>query len=127
MDPSTYEVRLSHWMAVVENCQARPESQSAKQWLSEHGIPEKKYYYWLRRIRKAALSGMQQALPAVQDTGQTVAAAPPALIEIPASEVLPEAAAPAITIWTRKSTIEISSSVPSAELVKLLKAVSHAL
>jgi len=127
MDTTTYEVRLSHWTTVVEGCQARPESQSAKQWLSEHGIPEKKYYYWLRRVRKAALAGMQQALPAVQDARQTAAAAPPALIEIPASEVLPEAAAPAVTIRTRRSTIEISSSVPSAELVKLLKAVSHAL
>ena len=29
---------------MVEECQARPESQSAKQWLAKHEIPEKKYY-----------------------------------------------------------------------------------
>ncbi len=127
MDPSTYEVRLSHWAAVIEECQSRPKGQSAKQWLSEHDIQEKKYYYWLRRVRKAALAGMQQALPAIQDPASAAAAVPPALIEIPASEVLPEAEAPAFTIRTSKSTIEISSCVPSAEPVKLLKAVSHAL
>ncbi|MCD8015137.1 MAG: IS66 family insertion sequence element accessory protein TnpB [Lachnospiraceae bacterium] len=54
MDKITHEVRISHWKQVVEQCQARPEGQSAKQWLAENGISSKTYYYWLRKIRKLA-------------------------------------------------------------------------
>lgn len=54
MDKITHEVRISHWKQIIERCQARPEGQSAKQWLAENGISSKSYYYWLRKIRKLA-------------------------------------------------------------------------
>lgn len=54
MDKITHEVRISHWKQIVEQCQMRPEGQSAKQWLAENGINSKTYYYWLRKIRKLA-------------------------------------------------------------------------
>lgn len=54
MDHITHEMRLANWKTVVEQCHARPDGQSAKQWLAEHGINEKRYYYWQRRIRKEA-------------------------------------------------------------------------
>ena len=54
MDKSTNEVRTLSWAAIIEQCQARPEGQSAKQWLKANGISEKQYYYWLRKLRKQA-------------------------------------------------------------------------
>ncbi|MCD8019521.1 MAG: IS66 family insertion sequence element accessory protein TnpB [Clostridiales bacterium] len=54
MDKITHEIRLNHWMQIVEQCQARPEGQSAKQWLTDNGICSKTYYYWLRKIRRLA-------------------------------------------------------------------------
>ena len=51
MDQITHEIRLANWKKVIEECQARPEGQSAKQWLTEHGISDKSYYYWQRKIR----------------------------------------------------------------------------
>ena len=33
MDKTTHEVRIANWRSIIEQCQARPEGQSAKQWL----------------------------------------------------------------------------------------------
>ena len=52
MDKSTHEIRLAHWRQIIEQCQSRPKSQTAKQWLAEHDISDKAYYYWLRKIRR---------------------------------------------------------------------------
>ena len=52
MDKSTHEIRLAHWKQIIEQCQSRPKSQTAKQWLEEHDISDKAYYYWLRKIRR---------------------------------------------------------------------------
>lgn len=54
MDKITHEVRLEQWKHIISECLARPEGQTAKQWLTEKGISEKTYYYWQRRVRKEA-------------------------------------------------------------------------
>lgn len=63
MDNSTYEVRLSRWKTIIEESENRPQGVSKRQWLIENSIPEKKYYYWLRRVRKDAFSELQGPLP----------------------------------------------------------------
>ena len=45
MDKTTHEIRIADWQSILEQCLARPEGQTAKQWLSEQGISEKCYYY----------------------------------------------------------------------------------
>ena len=67
MDQSTHEVRLANWKAVIEQCQTRPKGQSAKQWLDAHGISDKKYYYWLRKIRAAVYKQASTALVPSED------------------------------------------------------------
>lgn len=52
MDKTTYEIRLFHWKAVIEQCSFSPSGQAVKQWLTDNGINEKTYYYWQRRVRK---------------------------------------------------------------------------
>ena len=75
-------------------------------------------------MRQNAFAEMSQNLPA----SQVKRLPAPALVEIPAENVLPEAEnIPAVTIRTKKSTITISSAVSEALMVKLVKAVSHAL
>ena len=122
MDQSTYEVRLASWTEIISQCQARPDGMTAKQWLADNNISEKSYYYWLRRVRKAAI-GKTQTTPA---TGNKQLPAVP-FFEIPAQDVLSNGGIPAVTIKTKKSTIEISSAVPEALMIELLKVVSHAL
>ena len=124
MDQSTHEVRLANWESIVHQCQSRPEGQTTKQWLADNNIPDKQYYYWLRKIRKRAIDGSDAELPAVSDP-QT----PPAVAfaEIPAEAIASNEMDAAVTIKTSKSTIQISSAVSESTMLKLVKAVAHAL
>lgn len=62
---------------------------------------------------------------AVIEQCQARPAAP--FVEIPAQEIFTGREITAVTIKTKKSTIEISAAVPDALMVELVKAVSHAL
>ena len=55
MNQTTHEVRIANRTQIVNNCQSCPKGQTTKQWLSENQIPEKQYYYWLRKVRKSYL------------------------------------------------------------------------
>ena len=124
MDQTTHEVRMANWKAIIEQCQARPKGKTAKQWLAENDIPEKQYYYWLRRIRTAAVK--QASVPALsKEAGKLPAVS---FAEIPAREMqLQSEDTPAVVIKTKKSTIEISNAVSEELMIKLVKVVSHAL
>ena len=129
MDQITHEVRLANWKAIIDRCQARPEGQSTKQWLEENHISDKQYYYWLRRVRQRSYSGM---LPTTASTQiPAVPSEPVALAEIPTEKFARDSSetpgGPAIVIKTKKSTIEISSAVSDSLMLKLVKAVAHAL
>ena len=68
MDQITHEVRLANWKPIIEQCQARPEGQTAKQWLSKRGISEKNYYYWQRKVHQEVYVRTAPAiLPAVRN------------------------------------------------------------
>ena len=56
MDQTTHERRFADWQAIVTNCLSRPTGQSKKEWLAEHDVPEKPYYYWQRKLRRAECS-----------------------------------------------------------------------
>ena len=123
MDQITHEVRLANWKAIIEQCQARPKGQTAKDWMAENDISDKQYYYWLRRVRAAAIKENQiPALPEPEKQLPTVSFA-----EIPVNDVLSTEESPVIVIKTKKSTIEIPTAVSDALVVKIVKAVAHAL
>ena len=123
MDKSTNEVRALSWAATIEQCQARPKGQSAKQWLKANGISEKQYYYWLRKLRKQAY---EQSL-AINSPAPLEKCTPEvAFAEIPSDGLLPSEPVTAVTVKTRKLTLDISSAVPVATIVELVKAVANA-
>ena len=122
MDNSTFEVKLSNWRSIIEESEHRPQNVTKKQWLQDHHIPEKQYYYWLRRVRKAAISQLKpDLLPVPVSTGHTEIA----LAQIPAEGILSSEKTPAVVIRTKRSAVESSSDLPEELLLKVLKAVSH--
>ena len=125
MDQTTHEMRLANWKSIIEQCQSRPDGMSAKQWLRDNEIPEKQYYYWLRKLRKLAYDEVhsQDLVPAATEAQLPAVS----FAEIPAETVLGPESGPAITIKTKKSTIQISSSVSESLMIQLVKAVAHAL
>lgn len=127
MDQTTHEVRLANWKSIIEQCNARPEGMSAKQWLSDHDIPEKQYYYWQRKIRSMTFSELSSSLQEVSAPQKPSVQMPKVSFAEFSAESIYTEPVPAIMIKTGKSTIEISSAVSEALMVKLLKVVAHAL
>ena len=125
MDQITHRVRAEEWKAIIEQCQARPEGQTAKQWLADNGISDKTYYYWLRKLRRQAYDELAQTkeVPAVVPDKTT----PVALAEIPAEVIMEPERYTAVTIRLKRSTIEISNAVSDSLIVNLVKAVANAL
>jgi len=64
------EYRLQQWAKIAEEC-AR-SGMSNREFLAERGIPEKKYYYWLRRLRETAADAMTPQLVEVRINGNDV-------------------------------------------------------
>ena len=123
MDQTTHEVRLANWKTVIEKCQARPKDQTAKEWLDANGISDKQYYYWLRKVRAAAY---EQAAPALLSPEEKQLPAV-TFAEIPAKDIMTSDEPTAVVIKTKKSTIEIPTNIPASLMIRIVKAVSHAL
>ncbi len=123
MDNSTYEIRLSSWKSVIEASENRPQDMTKHQWLIDNGIPEKQYYYWLRKVRRTAFSQLTETSLPVSSRSADIS-----LVEIPPEEILPSTQKlPAVVIRTQKASVELSSDLPKEVLLKIIKAVSHAL
>ena len=50
------EYRLQRWAEIIRECQA--SGLTNREFCTQRGIPEKKYYYWLRKLRKTAAASM---------------------------------------------------------------------
>lgn len=133
MDRSTHEVRLSHWKTVIEQCQARPEGMTARQWLQDNGIPNKQYYYWLRRVRRDLYQQASSTAMITVPTAPSAKKEPEGVTfaEVPAASFLTEtegseAFKPDIIIRTDTSVVAVSNTASRALLKTVLKAVYHA-
>ena len=52
------EYRKQQWVQIIQDCQS--SGLSNKEYCREHGISEKSYYYWLRKLRRVAAESMPQ-------------------------------------------------------------------
>ena len=121
MDNTTHEMRLAGWKQIIENCQARPDGQTVKQWLAEQGIQEKNYYYWLRKVRKTTYELMKKE--------QVSVSSPAALsfAEIPMRRTAAPAGSsqPDVVIQKGRLRIELNNSISDELLVRILETISH--
>ena len=131
MDNITDEMRLAQWKSVIEECLARPEGQSAKQWLKEKGIPEKTYYYWQRRVRKEAYAlAKADSHTAIPANRKYIAEQPTvSFAEIPycpASAHADDGFVPAVVIRKGGAVLEISNAVSDRLLERIMEVTAHA-
>ena len=52
------EYRKQQWTQIIRECQS--SGLSNKEYCRQHGITEKTYYYWLRKLRSEAAEGIPQ-------------------------------------------------------------------
>lgn len=140
MDQSTHEVRLSHWRAIIEQCQQRPEGQTIGAWLKERDISDKQYYYWQRLLRREAYNQMKAAAdiqpPAVRSVSASdgKSAVLPSQSEgvtflelpVPAVGISNESTDhPDVVIKTSSASISLYNSVSEDLLSRVLEVISH--
>lgn len=131
MDKCTHEVRMEYWKNIITQCQNRPESQSAKQWMDANGICEGTYYLWQKRIRQQTYDQMtedKQYLPVSQKAEEiTFAELPlPKMANAQGINSTETSIQPVAVIKTDKISIAVSGDIPDILLTKILQEVSHA-
>ena len=124
MDSITHEMRLANWKPIVEACHARPQGQTAKQWLAQNNINEKQFYYWQRRIREEAYFLHESGdLPILNSSPDFVFA------EIPIGKTNSDSNtsfAPDAVIRRGTVSIEVSNTISYQLLAKLLGGLANA-
>ena len=127
MDKCTHEVRLEQWRKIVEACSARPKGMTIRQWLSDHDINEKAYYYWQRKVRQSFFDTAAASLPAVSNT-QAVGFAE-LRIRRPSEPLVPDLQPgfrPDVIIQTASAVIALSNTVSDKVLSAVMKEVRRA-
>ena len=129
MDQTTHNVRRANWLTIITQCQERPEGISVRQWLSDNGVKEKAYYYWLRKFRKEAYAQMQSP-GSKENPGTEIAFTE---ISIPAKTAPSCIASPAesyespvAVIRYNGVSIGISNEISDSLLSRILREASHA-
>ena len=72
------EQRLMEWAEMVREC--RSSELTCREWCAQHGITERKYHYWQKRVFEQALVQREQRLGVA-----TPKEADPQFVELPAS------------------------------------------
>jgi transposase-like protein len=54
------EIKMNQWMEIIREC--RNSGQSVRSWCLEHGVNDKSYYYWLKKVRIAACNTLPDNL-----------------------------------------------------------------
>lgn len=132
MDQITHNVRGTQWLEIVTQCQNRPKGTTVKQWLSDNGIKEKAYYYWLRKFRKQAYAQMHLSSTEVS-VGSDISFAEvsipgqrPTGIPKATEETTVEAIRPVAVIKNADITIALTNGVSDSLLSRILREVAHA-
>lgn len=128
MDKSTHEIRLAQWKQIIEECQNRPEGQSAKQWLNENQIKKDAYYYWQRKIRQNIYKQLNgnNTLPSVKvKKNDPISFTEISLESLVTAENNAESFKPAALIKTKRVTIALSDNISDRLLNRILE-VTHA-
>ena len=124
MDKITHKVRCEQWTKIIKECLASGMSKTA--WCREHGISDKAFFYWQRRLREEAyISTIESSsLPAVSVPAESSVD----FVELRLSEQSSGSSAtfrPDVIIRKDSFSLEISNTA-SAELLSRIGGLLHA-
>ena len=124
MDKITHKVRCEQWTKIIKECLASGMSKTA--WCREHGISDKAFFYWQRRLREEAyISTIESSsLPAVSVPAES--SVDFVELRLPEQSARPAAAfRPDVIIRKDSFSLEISNTA-SAELLSRIGGLLHA-
>jgi hypothetical protein len=108
---ATTQIRLQNWALTIKDRQS--SGLSVKDYCEQHSISKDAYYYWLRKVKEAALA----------ESGFVEMKQPDPLQVVPASpDVVPDV----IKLQIRDLQISVPMSVPKEVFTMIIEAASHA-
>lgn len=63
------EYRLQNWLEIISECQS--SGLTNREFCAQRGIPEKRYYYWLRKAREMAAEAARPQLVRLEENNST--------------------------------------------------------
>ena len=114
---TTKAYRINQWTQIIREC--RSSGQTVSVWCKNQGIDPKKYYYWLKCVRRAA----SEALPATMSNPPIV---PINLSHTDASQSVPVANEVVATISAGNVVVQLSSHASTELITNVLRAMQHA-
>lgn len=123
MDKTTHAVRLQQWAEIIEA--QLSSGMNKRDWCRENGIPEKRFYYWQRRVRNDLFEARAETLVPAGGTNH------PALVELPVARSYRNIAAasfnPAAVITVGNISVGITENTSESLLMNIGKMIRHAL
>ena len=114
----TREYRMHQWGKRVKEC--RSSGETVRGWCAEHGINEKRFYYWQRQLREAACQALTERQAEEQNCKVSSDVPVFAALQMPAAE---RSAAPAVVIRMGEITVEVHSAAERSTIETVLQAV----
>ncbi len=110
--------RLMEWAELVAEC--RRSEMSCKEWCRQHGIRERRYYYWQKRVFDRAILQREAAAASVSVNGHA-----PHFVELPAPQgsVQERAGNPAASIQIGRASVNLYAGADP----KLVQTICQAL
>ena len=105
---ATTQIRINEWAAIIKDCKS--SGMKVDEYCQLHDISRDAYYYWLRKVKTAAL---QQA----------------GFVELPLPEVKPVSTtdfSAQIVIKAAGNEISINNDTPTELIVRVLDVIRHA-
>jgi len=105
---ATTQIRINEWAAIIKDCKA--SGMKVDEYCQQHAISRDAYYYWLRKVKEAAL---QQA----------------GFVELPVPENKPTPAtdfAVQMVVKVAGTELGINNETPTELLVRILEVIRHA-
>ena len=114
----TNQYRLNKWTEIARECLSSGQTVSA--WCADHDINSKSYYYWLRRIRKAAC----EALPSPSSSNNPIV---PVNLPVPAADTDPtnQESSSDIIIRLGAATLEIRNDASATLIENVLRVLQN--
>lgn len=112
------EIKMNQWMDIIREC--RSSGQPVRSWCNEHDVNEKRYYYWLRKIRTAACNTLPGNL---EGAHVIVPLKVEGLKQEPEAIVSPHNAA--IVIRLNSAVVEIQNGATNSVIENTLRAIKN--
>lgn len=102
---ATRQIRIQQWAAIIKDCRAG--NQKVDDYCREHGISRDAYYYWLRKVKEAAL---------IQN----------GFVELAAPLAAPTSSAVMLTARIKDVSVDIRDGVSQETLEKVIRSIRNA-